>query len=69
MLSTIENVVRSGKLKLSLKIPYSESAKLNSLYNEATVEEVEYLDDAISVSVIIEKSKVSAYEKYTVEVK
>ena len=68
LLSTIENVARMGKLKLSLKIPYSESAKLNLLYNDATVETVEYLDDAISVSVIIEKSKVSAYEKYTVGV-
>ena len=66
LLKVIENVVRSGKIKLTLELPYSDSAKLNSLYNDATVEKVEYLDECISVSVVIEKAKKSIYERFMV---
>ncbi len=66
LLATIERVIRSGKLKLTLELPYSESAKLNSLYNDATVENVEYLDECISMSVVIEKAKAPSYERFIV---
>ena len=49
-------------------IPYSDQSALSSLYNVYTVVEVNYLDDGISVEVILDERGKGVYGKYITSV-
>ncbi len=64
LLSLIERIVSDKRKKLVLHIPYSDSARLNSLYNDAIVESVDYTDEFILVTATIDLIKMPPYERY-----
>lgn len=66
MLDLITSEIQKCKKKYTLLIPYSEQSKLSAIYNIYTVDNVEYLDDGISVSVVLDSRGSGLYEKYIV---
>ena len=66
MLDLITSEIQKCKKKYTLLIPYSEQSKLSAIYNIYTVDNVEYLDNGISVSVVLDSRGSGLYEKYIV---
>ena len=66
MLELITNEIQKCKKKYTLLIPYSEQSKLSAIYNVYTVDNVEYLDEGISVSVVLDSRGSGLYGKYIV---
>ena len=66
MLDLITGEIQKCKKKYTLLIPYSEQSKLSAIYNIYTVDNVEYLDNGISVSVVLDSRGSGLYEKYIV---
>ncbi|MBO7196249.1 MAG: GTPase HflX [Clostridia bacterium] len=66
MLMLIEQTVQRFKKKYKMLIPYSGQSVLSSLYNSYTVGEVEYVDDGISVEVVLDERGRGMYAKYIV---
>jgi GTP-binding protein HflX len=64
LVSLVEKTVRMGKKTVSMRIPYSEASRLNSLYGDSSVHSVDYLEDSIAVVATIDNSKISLYQKY-----
>lgn len=68
LLQIIEDEIHRFKKKYTLLIPYSDQSALSSLYNVYTVIEVNYLDDGISVEVILDERGRGVYGKYITSV-
>ncbi len=66
LLHIIEHTVNRENRKCILKFPYSEQSSVSAIYNSYSVEEVEYLDDAISVKVILDSRGRGLYKKYLI---
>ena len=67
LLSAIERTVQRFKKKYTLLIPYTSQALVSALYNNYTVSSTEYLDEGISVEVILDEKGRGMYGKYVVE--
>jgi len=67
LLSAIERTVQRFKKKYTLLIPYTNQALVSALYNNYTVSSTEYLDEGISVEVILDEKGRGMYGKYVVE--
>lgn len=68
LLEVIEEEIHRFKKKYSLLIPYSNQSVLSALYNNYTVSEVNYVDDGISVEVILDERGRGLYGKYIASV-
>ena len=68
LLSAIEETIHKFKKKYNLLIPYSAQSVLSSMYNSYSVESVDYLDDGISVVVILDERGRGMYGKYITSV-
>ena len=68
LIKMLENEIHKGKREMVLLIPYAEQSILNSLYNNYTVNSVDYLDDGVSVSVVLDSKGMGQYKKYISEV-
>ena len=66
MLSAIENTIHKFKKKYSILIPYSDQSALSALYDSYTVSNVEYVDDGISLEVILDERGKGLYGKYLI---
>ena len=66
LLSLIEDTIHKFSKKYTLIIPYSEQSKLSFLYDNYTVNSVDYLDTGISVEVILDERGYGMYERYAV---
>ena len=66
LLSLIENEIHRFKRRYNLLIPYSNQSIVSSLYNSYTVGDVNYLDEGISVDVILDERGRGLYGKYIV---
>ncbi len=67
MLSLIERTILKFKRKYKLLIPYSEQSLLNYLYNNYSVEDVEYIDDGVTVTATLDERGRGVAEKYIVK--
>lgn len=67
LVSAIEEEIRKCKKKYRLVIPYSEQGALSSLYDNYTVEDVEYIDSGISLSAVLDERGSGVYGKYIVK--
>lgn len=67
LISLLESVVSAGKTKENLLIPYDKQSVLSSIYNNATVISVEYLDTGIEVFAEMEGSVKGMYRAYIKE--
>ena len=68
LLSAIEDTIHRFKKKYQLLIPYSNQSIVSALYNGYSVESVEYVDEGISVSVILDDRGRGMYGKYITSV-
>lgn len=68
LLSAIEETIRRFKKKYTLLIPYSSQSALSALYDSYTVESVDYVDEGISVTVILDDRGRGMYGKYITSV-
>ena len=64
LLSKIEETIHKFKKKYTLLIPYSNQSALSALYDNYTVENVEYIDNGISVEVILDERGKGIYSQY-----
>ena len=64
LFTSIENTIHSFKKKYTLIIPYDNQSVLSAIYNSYTVENVDYLDDGISVEAILDERGKGLYGKY-----
>ena len=67
LLSKLLRLVREGKRRVRLRLPYSESGLLNAIYGAGTVEDVAYEADCIAVTAVLDKKAEGKYRKYIVE--
>ena len=67
LMRLITEEIQKYKKEYNLLIPYSEQGKLSAMYNVYTVKSVDYLDNGISVSVVLDSRGKGLYEKYIVE--
>ncbi len=68
LLSAIEETIRKFKKKYTLLIPYSSQSILSALYDSYTVESVDYVDEGISVTVILDDRGRGMYGKFITSV-
>ena len=68
LLSLIEQTIHRFKKKYSLLIPYSNQSVVSTLYDNYTVESVDYVDDGIRVEVILDERGRGMYSRYIVTV-
>ena len=67
LLAAFLRLVREGKRRLLLELPYSESGLLNAIYGAGTVENVEYGAESIAVVAVLDKKAEGRYRKYIVK--
>ena len=67
LLSLITEEIQKCKKPYNLLIPYSEQGKLSSMYNVYTVKSVDYLDNGIAVTVVLDSRGKGLYEKYIID--
>ena len=67
LLELICHEIRKGKKEHNLLVPYSEQYVLNQLYNLYNVVSVDYLDEGISVKVVLDQKGRGQYAKYVLE--
>ncbi len=67
LISKIEETVNRFKKRYKLLIPYSEQWALSSLYDNCSVENVEYLDTGISLEAVLDERSRGMYGKYIVK--
>ncbi len=60
----LEQIVLSGKTRVTFRIPNSEQGALNILYKNATVEEVEYGAEAVTVVATVDAKTRGMLKKY-----
>ncbi len=65
-LSMLEDFARAGTRRCLLRFPMSEQAVLGQLYKLATVESVEYLDDCMEVTAVLDTRAQGIFKKYIV---
>ena len=69
LLETIENVIHQGKSSVTFVIPNNEQSALNILYKNATVESIEYGNEAVTVVAVVDGKIRGMLKKYDVEKK
>lgn len=66
LIDKIEEEIKKFKKNYKLLIPYSEQGALSALYNGYTVLEVEYADNGILVSAVLDEKGRGVYSKYVI---
>ena len=66
LLALISEVILRSKSVCRLVIPYSEQGIVSTLYNNYTVNSVDYTDTGIAVEVILDSKGVGQYSRYIV---
>ena len=64
LLSVLVRISEEGKRKCTLCFSYAESAAVSSLYQVGSVEQIEYRDDTIVVTAVLDAKGRGLYEKY-----
>ena len=54
-INILERKVLDGKKKINYLFPHTAQSMLNILYNEAIVEECEYVDDGVRVCAVVDQ--------------
>ena len=60
----LEELVHAGKSRVTFKIPNAEQGELNRLYKDATVEDVEYGEQFVTVTAIVDAKVRGMLRKY-----
>ena len=65
-LSILEEMAREGTRKCVLRIPMAEQNVLNQLYRLATVEDLNYFDEYVEVTAVLDTRAQGTFKKYIV---
>ena len=65
--SILENIIHMGKQRVKFVIPNSEAGALSKLYANATVEEVEYGAESMTVYAVVDAKVRGMMKKYDVD--
>lgn len=65
-LSMLEDLARAGTRRCTLRIPMAEQSVLNQLYRLATVEDVQYKDEYVEVSAVLDSRAQGTFKKYII---
>ena len=68
LLSALLRLVREGKKRYTLLIPYSESGMLNTLYETGRVEDVVYEEEGIRVCAVLDAKASGRFKRFVREV-
>ncbi len=63
----LEEMAHSGKKKIKYLIPHSESAALNILYKNATVESTDFLESGVEIIATVDRRTQGLMKKYETE--
>jgi 50S ribosomal subunit-associated GTPase HflX len=66
LLTKVEEIIHQGKSKVTFVIPNSEQGALNILYKNATVENVEYGYEGVTVVATVDQKVRGMLKKYDV---
>lgn len=66
LLEALERVIHQGKSRATFVIPNAEQSALNILYKSATVESVEYGNEAVSVVAVVDSKVRGMLKKYDI---
>ena len=66
LLNSITREIQKCKKEYDLLIPYTDQGKLSAIYNVYTVKCVDYVEDGVSVKVVLDSRGRGLYEKYIV---
>lgn len=67
LISKLEAIVSEGKRRITYFIPNSDAGALNTLYRLATVEDVEYGADGMTVSAVVDAKARGIMKKYALD--
>lgn len=65
-LSMLEDLARAGTRRCTLRIPMAEQSVLNQLYRLATVEDIQYKDEYVEVTAVLDSRAQGTFKKYIV---
>ena len=64
LIEKIEEIIKQNKKECNLLLPYSAQSMLSSLYDEYTVKSVEYTDEGILVTTVLDEKGRGIYSKF-----
>ena len=64
LVEMIERIANEAKKEYKLLIPYTHQSLVNSIYNEYSVKESEYLDNGIMLRAVLDERGAGLYKKY-----
>ena len=67
LLLLIEKILHSAKREYTLLLPYDKQSRLNQLYNDYTVKSVDYADNGIVVSTVLDDRGCGLFKEFIVE--
>ena len=65
-LSMLEDLARAGTRRCVLRIPMAEQGVLNQLYRLATVEDVQYKDEYVEATAVLDSRAQGTFKKYII---
>lgn len=66
LLDAVEQLIHSSKKKCRLLVPYGEQYIVNAMYNNCTVNSVEYTDAGVLVDAILDSKSYGQYSRYLI---
>lgn len=67
LLAAIEQIIHSSKKRCSLLVPYNEQHIVNAMYNNCTVNSVDYTDEGVLVDAILDSKCYGQYSRYLID--
>ena len=64
LLNTLAEIIRGGKERVTLLVPYADLGKVSSLRSEGIIEEQEYTEEGIKIVALLERGYVDKYAGY-----
>ena len=68
LLEALGELAHAGKKRCTLYFPYSEQAKVSALYQDASVESIEYTDTCVAVVAVLDEKSQGKYAEFMGEV-
>ncbi len=65
-LETLTELLAQGKTRHKLIFSYTDQGKLNAFMGEATIEEMEYMDDGVHVTAVLDQKMKGRYAAYVI---
>ena len=64
LLNTLAEMIRGGKERVTLLVPYADLGKVSSLRSEGIIEEQEYTEEGIKIVALLERGYIDKYAGY-----